>query len=235
MGQCACDRGSYGRRLCRRRGMETFFSLPDVVSVMGECGLDEQGRSLLQRLVTLEWEQFDSVQNAGGRAGCQDDPRPFFLYRCAQYLAFPHQMIPRVLGEFERAEREGRNLVEVKYARMMAVTDPSGYRRDWAARLGEPSPVKAQALDDVRRLLSPAVREAARELPESHRHARPDASSVGGSVSSIDYFMAEVATYSLGTTFALRDALRVQLGAENPVALSYVLSVRLLEATEANA
>jgi hypothetical protein len=233
MGQCACS-NSYGRRLDRRRGMEALFSLPAVVTLMGECGLGDEGRTSLMRLVTLEWEQFDLVINAGGRASCQDDPRPFFAYRSAQYLAFPHQMIPRILGEFEQAEREGRNLVEEKYARMMAVTDPAGYQRDWAARLGKPSPVKAQALDDVRRLLSPALDEAARELPESHRHARPDASE-GGRVSSLDYFMAEVATYSLGTTFALRDALRGELARQNPVALSYVLSARLLKATEAGA
>ncbi|MCH4083610.1 MAG: DUF4125 family protein [Olsenella sp.] len=234
MNQCACDCDSYGRRLYRRRGIEALFSLPGVVSIMEECGLNEQGRSFLQRLVVLEWEQFDSVLNAGGRASCQDDPRPFFAYRCAQYLAFPHQMIPRILGEFEQAEGEGRNLVEEKYARMMAVTDPSGYQRDWAARLGTPSPVKAQALDDVRKLLSPALEEAAGELPESHRHARPDAST-DGRVSSLDYFMAEAATYSLGTVFALRDALRAELYNRNPVALSYVLSVRLLKSMEANA
>lgn len=234
MGQCECNNNSYGRCLCRRLGIETLFSLPNVVSLMGECGLDDQGRSFLERLVTLEWEQFDSVLNAGGRASCQDDPRPFFAYRCAQYLAFPHQMIPRILGEFEQAESEGRNLVEEKYARMMAVTDPSGYQRDWAARLGTPSPVKAQALDDVRKLLSPALEEAASELPESHRHARPDA-SVDGRVSSLDYFMAEVATYSLGTTFALRDALRAELCNQNPIALSYVLSARILKSTEAKA
>ncbi len=102
MGQCECNNNSYGRRLCRRRGIETLFSLPNVVSLMGECGLDDQGRSFLERLVTLEWEQFDSVLNAGGRASCQDDPRPFFAYRCAQYLAFPHQMILAFWGSSSR-------------------------------------------------------------------------------------------------------------------------------------
>ncbi|MCC6098780.1 MAG: DUF4125 family protein [Olsenella sp.] len=236
MGTCACacreGSGSYGRRLERRRAMDALFSAPGVVDVMAGEGLGESARADLRRLVGLEWEQFDAVLGMNGRAGCQDDLRSFLSYRCAQYLAFPHRLIPLVLGEYEEAERTGRNLVEEKYARMMAVTDPDGYQRDWAQRLGTPSPVRAAALRQIRALLSPALEAAARELPQSHRHARPD-ESAPGRVSALDYFEAELAGYSLGTLFALRDALGEQLKHTNPIALSYVLAARLSKATEA--
>lgn len=236
MGACACSHreasDSYGRRLGRRRAMDALFAAPAVVGVMEGAGLGKAARADLQQLVGLEWEHFDAVLGMNGRAGCQDDLRSFFSYRCAQYLAFPHRLIPLVLGEYEDAERMGRNLVEEKYARMMAVTDPDGYRRGWAQRLAAPSPVRAAALRQIRALLSPALEEAARELPQSHRHARPD-ESAPGRVSALDYFEAEVAGYSLGTLFALRDALGEQLAHANPIALSYVLAARLDKATEA--
>ena len=223
---------SYGRRLERRGDVRRFFSLPAVQGIAVERGVRGDLLEELERVVALEWEQFDAVLGMNGRAGCQDDLRSFLSYRCAQYLAFPHPLIPLVLGEYVEAERTGRNLVEEKYARMMAVTDPDGYQRDWARRLGTPSPVRAAALRQIRALLSPALESAARELPQSHRHARPD-ESVPGRVSALDYFEAEVAGYSLGTLFALRDALGEQLKHTNPIALSYVLAARLGKATEA--
>lgn len=223
--------GSYGRRLGRRRGMRGLFSAPAVVGLLEGEGLDDAARETLERVVCLEWELFDGVRNAGGRASCQDDLRSFFSYRCAQYLAFPHEIVPRVLGELERAELEGRNVVREKYARMMAVTDPEAFGREWSSLLAPPSPVKSEALRQLRRLLVPALEEAAAALPVSHGHARPDESSAGH-VSALDYLEAEVCSYSLGTIFALRDALRRQLGHTNPIARSYVLSGRLHDATE---
>lgn len=227
-----CDnaaRSSYGRRLERRADAERLLSRPAVVRVMGDRGLDGALQRDLCRVVSLEWEQFDMVRGMDGRAGCQDDPRRFLAYRCAQYLAFPHQMIPRVLAELERAELEGRNLVEEKYARMMAVTDPDAYRESCAQRIPEASPVKRAALAQLRDLLLPALADAARDLPESHLHARPDVSSAGR-VSSMDYFLAEVEGYSLGSIFALRDALAHRLGHENPIESSWELAVGLLGA-----
>lgn len=227
-------RPSYGRRLERRGDVRRFFSLPAVRGVAAQRDVRGDLLEELERVVALEWEQFDAVLGMNGRAGCQDDLRRFSAYRCAQYLAFPHGLIPRVLAELEQAELGGRNLVEEKYARMMAATDPAEFNRTWANALPLTSPVKRGALAQLRELLAPALAQAARDLPQAHRHARPDVSSAG-MVSALDYFLAELEGYSLSTIFYLRDALARAGGGGNPIEMSYVLAARLLEATEVGA
>ena len=225
---------SYGRRLERRGEVRRFFSLPAVQGIAAERGVRGDLLEGLERVVALEWEQFDAVLGLNGRAGCQDDLRRFSAYRCAQYLAFPHGLIPRVLAELEQAELSGRNLVEEKYARMMAATDPAEFNRTWANALPLTSAVKRGTLGQLRELLEPALAQAARDLPQTHRHARPDVSSAGA-VSALDYFLAELEGYSLSTIFYLRDALSRPDAGANPVESSYVLAARLLEATEVGA
>ena len=225
---------SYGRRLERRGDVRRFFSLPAVQGIAAERGVRGDLLEGLERVVALEWEQFDAVLGLNGRAGCQDDLRHFSAYRCAQYLAFPHGLIPRVLAELEQAELSGRNLVEEKYARMMAATDPAEFNRTWANALPLTSAVKRGTLGQLRELLEPALAQAARALPQTHRHARPDVSSAGA-VSALDYFLAELEGYSLSTIFYLRDTLARRGAEANPIESSYVLAARLLEATEVGA
>lgn len=225
---------SYGRRLERRGEVQRFFSLSAVQGIAAESGVRGDLLEGLERVVALEWEQFDAVLGMNGRAGCQDDLRRFSAYRCAQYLAFPHGLIPRVLAELEQAELSGRNLVEEKYARMMAATDPAEFNRTWANALPLTSAVKRGTLGQLRELLEPALAQAARDLPQTHRHARPDVSSAGA-VSALDYFLAELEGYSLSTIFYLRDTLARRGAEANPIESSYVLAARLLEATEVGA
>ena len=225
---------SYGRRLERRGEVRRFFSLSAVQGIAAESGVRGDLLEGLERVVALEWEQFDAVLGLNGRAGCQDDLRRFSAYRCAQYLAFPHGLIPRVLAELEQAELSGRNLVEEKYARMMAATDPAEFNRTWANALPLTSAVKRGTLGQLRELLEPALAQAARDLPQTHRHARPDVSSAGA-VSALDYFLAELEGYSLSTIFYLRDTLARRGAEANPIESSYVLAARLLEATEVGA
>lgn len=225
---------SYGRRLERRGEVQRFFSLSAVQGIAAESGVRGDLLEGLERVVALEWEQFDAVLGLNGRAGCQDDLRRFSAYRCAQYLAFPHGLIPRVLAELEQAELSGRNLVEEKYARMMAATDPAEFNRTWANALPLTSAVKRGTLGQLRELLEPALAQAARDLPQTHRHARPDVSSAGA-VSALDYFLAELEGYSLSTIFYLRDTLARRGAEANPIESSYVLAARLLEATEVGA
>ena len=34
---------------------------------------------LINRIIDAEWAMFDEVDNIGGRAGCQDDGRTFYI------------------------------------------------------------------------------------------------------------------------------------------------------------
>lgn len=220
---CAC-------RGCRP-GVGGYLELDAVRAVIaqvGALGLADD----LARIVELEWFWFDAVQGLEGRAGCQDDARSFLVYRLAQYLAFPHEVVPFVRRDAEHALDEGRNLIEEKYARMMRATDPERYARTWERLLGETSPVRETALADVADELRPMVASAAAALPESARHARVE-TSVSGAVSALDYFLSEVAGYSLDTLWRLAEGLRRQAGAHvNPIALTYEYSVLILNAIQ---
>ena len=44
-----------------------------------------------EALIKTEWQAFQSVQNEGGRASCQDDPQTFFISRA---ISPPKRMIP---------------------------------------------------------------------------------------------------------------------------------------------
>lgn len=170
----------------------------------------------------------------GRRLERRGDVRRFFSLPAVRGVAAQRGVRGDLLEELEQAELGGRNLVEEKYARMMAATDPAEFNRTWANALPLTSPVKRGALAQLRELLAPALAQAARDLPQAHRHARPDVSSAG-TVSALDYFLAELEGYSLSTIFYLRDALARPGGGGNPIEMSYVLAARLLEATEVGA
>ncbi len=83
--------------------------------------------NLVNRIVELEWQAFDKVQNIGGRASCQDDWETFSIMRSSQYKNWTVEMLRQWCSEFETAYRGGRNLITEKYARMMESTEPERY------------------------------------------------------------------------------------------------------------
>lgn len=87
----------------------------------------EHHQSLVERIVQLEWQAFDKVQNIGGRASCQDDWETFSIMRRSQYLTWQTDLLENWVEEFEYAYKHGRNLITEKYARMMESTDPEKY------------------------------------------------------------------------------------------------------------
>ena len=40
----------------------------------------------LQRLIRLEWEEFQNVHNKGSRAPCQDDRKTFWIMRSSLFI-----------------------------------------------------------------------------------------------------------------------------------------------------
>ena len=86
-------------------------------------------RELIQRLVALEWEFFQSTRNEGGRAPCQDDHETFWVMRTGQAMGWSEEMAAAWLSDLEAARTAGRNPVMEKYARMMAFTAPEAYAK----------------------------------------------------------------------------------------------------------
>lgn len=196
-----------GSRPCNgRSSIEAYVEVPSVRDLLARCGACASDIAAIKEVLALEWAFFDQVKGLEGRAACQDDARSFFIYRLAQYLAFPFAFVHLVLNDLKRLDAAGRNPVAEKYARMMAVTDPERFRADWSHVLPAVSPVRACALHEVERSLTAFARKAAETSPKAAAHARAE-TSLPQRVSAVDYMLGEVAPYSLRTVWFLRDAL----------------------------
>ena len=86
----------------------------------------------IEKLIQMEWEDFQKVNNEGGRASCQDDPETFFIMRRSHFAPWTEELIDCVQADMDRAHEQGRNLVMEKYAWMMASTAPDSANRAMA-------------------------------------------------------------------------------------------------------
>ena len=207
-----------------RARVDAYFDVPGVRALLERHGAAPADAAAIRALVELEWELFDEVEGLEGRASCQDDARSFFMYRLAQYLAFPAEFAHRALADARSLRAAHRNPVLEKYARMMSVTDPDCYRATWARTLPAVSPVRACALCELADACAPFASAASAAAPVASAHARV-ATSRPREVSGLDYFLCEVAPYSLRTIWYLRDAMR-ELAAQggNPIVDAYALA-----------
>lgn len=98
-------------------------------SIMNKYTTSENKKNLIKSLIALEWEQFDKVENIGGRADCQNDFETFSIMRKSQYLTWSEDMIESYINDFNNAISVGRNLISEKYARMMESTSPQEYEK----------------------------------------------------------------------------------------------------------
>ena len=87
------------------------------------------GKILIDKIVELEWKQFDQVKNEGGRASCQDDFETFAIMRKSQYLTWTEELLHSYYSDLLLAEQNGWNLIMEKYARMMQSTAPEKYEK----------------------------------------------------------------------------------------------------------
>ena len=84
---------------------------------------------LIDRIIKLEWEAFDKVDNEGGRAFCQDDWTTFEIMRKSQYLEWNEPMLESFIADFTAANARGWNLITEKYGRMEKSTSPEEYKK----------------------------------------------------------------------------------------------------------
>lgn len=87
----------------------------------------EGEKQLIDKIVELEWKQFDKVKNEGGRASCQDDFGTFAIMRKSQYLTWNDELLSSYYNDLLLAEQRGWNLITEKYGRMMKSTAPEEY------------------------------------------------------------------------------------------------------------
>ena len=82
----------------------------------------------IDKIINLEWEMFSSVQNAGRRADCQDDPETFRIMRYSQECEWPEALLASYHSDLVGAKAAGRNLMAEKYAWMMEATFPEEFQ-----------------------------------------------------------------------------------------------------------
>lgn len=83
----------------------------------------------LQRLIRLEWEEFQNVHNKGSRAPCQDDRKTFWIMRSSLFAPWSEEMIDSWYDDLLTARAEGHELVAEKYAWMMERTAPEEFQQ----------------------------------------------------------------------------------------------------------
>jgi len=93
------------------------------------CNIRQMRAASIERIVQLEWEFFQDVNNVGGRASCQDMPWTFSVMRESQFCIWTEDMLLSYLGDLRAAQDEGRNPLTEKYAYMMRSTHPDEFAR----------------------------------------------------------------------------------------------------------
>ena len=91
--------------------------------------ITEEKKLKIERIIDIEWQMFQKVENIGGRASCQDDFETFYIMRFSQYGSWTCEMVDYYLDFAEDSLLQGRNLVNEKYARMMEFTDSEYYHQ----------------------------------------------------------------------------------------------------------
>jgi hypothetical protein len=83
---------------------------------------------LVQKIIEVEWNQFQLVKNEGGRAACQDDWNTFQLMRESQFINWPLEILESYAKDLMAAMDNNWNLIFEKYTRMMKSTVPEKYK-----------------------------------------------------------------------------------------------------------
>lgn len=153
-------------------------------------------REVEKLIVEKEWEMFQKVKGLEGRAQCQDERETFVIMRLSQFESWPPEVVESYLGDLEKAEACGRNLVMEKYTYMMEETDPEYFAsiRELLPQISEK--VKAMAETITEQYLR-WEKEVDILYPNVRKHGRPTAGiSADGTASLKNYLRCELMTCS---------------------------------------
>lgn len=151
----------------------------------------------VEKIVALEWKQFDKVKNEGGRADCQDNWNTFSIMRKSQYLAWNEDLLASYLQDLTDGEARGWNLITEKYARMMKSTAPEKYA-ELESQLPERSDERIAIQEEIIKIQVNWMEEFATRYPKMAGNARSIHTSEDTpfDTSYETYLRGELGTYS---------------------------------------
>ncbi len=157
-------------------------------------------KDLIAEIVNAEWKMFTDVPNIGGKAACQEDYKTFEVNRSSQAMSWSEATLDNYLSDLTEAEKNGRNLLTEKYARMMQSTSPSEYAviKHLIPALDAEIPA---LIDKIVGIVLEWEDMLLKKYPDILRMGRPIHSSDDTPfVTSLEtYLRGELATYSSGT------------------------------------
>lgn len=168
-------------------------------------------QELVDKVVELEWKQFDKVKNEGGRADCQDDWNTFSIMRKSQYIAWDESLLTSYYNDIVEAENRGWNMIMEKYARMMESTAPDEY-----AKLKDKLPERGEERNNIAEAIIKIqvnwMEEFAKKYPKMAGNARSIHTSEDSAYNTSyeTYLRGELGTYS-EQTIGLYSAFIVDL------------------------
>jgi hypothetical protein len=167
---------------------------------MEEWIRDMEKDALVTEIVAEEWDMFQRVNNAQGRAECQDNWKTFNIMRASQLEAWGGDALSSYLDDIRQAKAEGVNLLSEKYAYMMENTAPDEFR-EIQDRL---QPVEEEKRLMVKRIVKQHVEwmdEMVKKYPGVAGRGRPVHASLDSpyGVSFETYLGGELYTYSVRT------------------------------------
>lgn len=153
---------------------------------------------LIAKIVEVEWTMFQNVQNIGGTASCQQDPKTFKIMRSSQAVSWSKAALESYLADLVEAQKNKRNLLTEKYARMMESTSPLEYYSRIEQQLPPLEPETLQLIDNIVGIVLAWEKELVVKYPNLVQRGRPiyriEDSMYVTSVET--YLRGELATYS---------------------------------------
>lgn len=156
-------------------------------------------QTLIDQIISVEWDMFAATNNAGGKADCQEDPKTFHIMRDAQFQAWSEILLAAYQQDLAQAAHEGRNPLSEKYGYMMRWTYPEEYEqiKEYLPPISEE---KHRLIIDIIQIQMKQTAEFMREYPFLANNGRPIYHIDGNATTSIEvYGYGEMATYSMHT------------------------------------
>lgn len=155
---------------------------------------------LVQKIIEVEWTQFQMVQNEGGRADCQDDWNTFHIMRESQFINWPLEILESYARDLMEAMDHDWNLIFEKYGRMMESTEPERYK-ELEHLFPKRSKERVERMEETIAIQTKWLEEFAEKYPHLMQAARRIHTSEDGpyDTSSETYLRGELASYSDAT------------------------------------